>query len=273
MGWRSLQAQEFDLGLTMASGQFFRYSTHNGTVTLLTQEQKITVRQEGDTLLFTGCSAEFLINLFSLHDAYEKQLSRLSQDPVLVPIIEEYHGLRILRQELHETILGFLCSSASNIPKIRLNLELLAERCGTIKDGTYSLPQPGTQLDLAMVRSCKTGYRAEYIVATNARLTPAFLRILRSADYETAHTLLCTLPGVGPKVADCICLFGLGHGEAFPVDVHVLRAMRALFPRSRLTTTQRAKRFALRRWGKDAGLAQQFLYQHARDKLRLRVVA
>lgn len=39
--------------------------------------------------------------------------------------------------------------------------------------------------------------------------------------YRRAHEELLQLQGVGPKVADCVCLMGLGWGEAVPVDTHV----------------------------------------------------
>jgi N-glycosylase/DNA lyase len=268
MEWQSLHVEEFDLALTMRSGQFFRYHETDGTFTLRTQGVTLLLRQDGPMLSFTGAPEQFVRELLNLNQSHRRQVRRLESDPVLTPLLNEHKGLRLLRQDLHETILGFLCSSASNIPKIQMNMELFAQKCG--KDG--NLPLPGTTLDLVTVHSCKTGYRAKYIVETNKRLTPGFLRALKHADYETAHALLCSLPGIGPKIADCICLFALGHGEAFPVDVHLLRAMRTLFPRSRLKTESRARLFAQKRWGKDAGLAQQYLYQYARDKLALRVV-
>lgn len=268
--WAATEAGDFDLRLTLESGQFFRYEAEGEGYLLLTQGHALRVRQEGGLLLFSGADLAFVRRLFGLDGAHEAALSLLQNDAAIAPLLARYRGLRIMRQDLHETILAFICSSQSNIPKIRLNLHGLATLCGMDVGGHAHLPPPGVPLDPALVRSAKTGYRAKYLVAANSMLTPAMLDALRRSDYPQSHAMLCTLPGVGPKVADCICLFGLGHGHAFPVDVHILRAMQARFPRSRLLTPQRARELAQRRWGPAAGLAQQYLYQWARDDLRRR---
>jgi N-glycosylase/DNA lyase len=170
-----------------------------------------------------------------------------------------------MRQDLHEAIIGFICSSQSNIQKIRMNLHLLAQSSNnSIQDHAF-LPRPGVALSEEIVRNAKTGYRSKFICATNVLLTKEFLEKVANASYEESHDILCSLPGIGPKIADCICLFSLGHGEAFPVDVHIARAMRAKFPHAKLNDEKSIKCFAQKRWGNDAGLAQQFLFQWARD--------
>lgn len=268
MGERYLDVQDFDLRLTLESGQFFRYEERDGGFLLLTQGKAITIRQEGRRLRFNGAEGAFIRDLFQLGPSYARQVSRLRADPVLAPIVAMYPGLRLMRQDLHEATLGFICSRMSNIPKIRTNLRLLAHSCGHEEGGYAHLPRPGQELDHAVVLSARTGYRARYIVETNRLLTQEMLSEISAADYLRSRDLLCRLPGVGPKVADCICLFALGHGEAFPVDVHVLRAMRALFPRARFRDERSVRDFAQQRWGADAGLAQQFIFQWARDSLR-----
>jgi N-glycosylase/DNA lyase len=262
-----VRASLFDLELTLDSGQFFRYSKTPQGYLLLTQRKAILIAQDGDRLLFDGADEAFIRQLFRLEEGYSLQVKRLMQDPVLAPLLPRYRGLRIMRQDLHETILGFICSSQSNIPKIKMNLHLLSMHCGEVIEGHPHLPLPGKDLDHDVVLSAKTGYRAKFIVASNKLLNEDFMGSVKKADYAQSHALLCTLPGVGPKIADCICLFALGHGEAFPVDVHILRAMRVLFPRARLANEAKARSFAQLRWGKDAGLAQQFIFQWARDTL------
>jgi N-glycosylase/DNA lyase len=282
--WRSIPADRFDLRLTLESGQFFRYYEQDYGRTpvgkcsgpqeqgvfreylLLTQGRALRVRQEGARLHYCGADASFVRHLFQLTPEYDDQVARLRKDPVLRKIVDSYPGLRLMRQDLHETIIGFICSSQSNIPKIRMNLHLLAESCGERAGGYAFLPAPGKQLELASVTAAKTGYRARFIVATNSALSAALLDEIAQADYARSHALLCGLSGIGPKIADCVCLFSLGHGEAFPVDVHIIRAMRALFPQLRSDEVG-IKRFAQERWKNDAGLAQQFIYQWARDNL------
>ena len=270
--WRQFRTEGFDLALTIKSGQFFRYYEERGGFITVTQRKTIELRQKGNALFYRGADEEFVRRFLGLVPEHEHAMARLKLDPVIAPIIARYRGLRLMRLDLHESIIGFICSSMSNIPKIRMNLHRLSASSGDSVGGHHHLPAPGKKLDHAMVLAARTGYRAKFIVEANRMLTRNMLSEIRSADYPRSHELLCALPGVGPKVADCVCLFALGHGEAFPVDVHVLRAMRVLFPRSRLTTEKRAKAFAQARWGKDAGLAQQFIFHWARNNLVKRKV-
>ena len=38
------------------------------------------------------------------------------------------------------------------------------------------------------------------------------------------------IKGVGPKVAQCVLLFGMHHTDAFPVDVWIKRVMTEYYP-------------------------------------------
>ena len=269
--WKTILVHDFNLRRTLESGQFFRYAQENDYYVIVTQGKVFRVKQEPSRLLYDGVDPAFVKQFFQLNASFTEQIARLQKDPVLRPLIKKYSGLRILRQDLHETILAFICSSQSNIPKIRMNMRLLAERCGIEicdKDinGQYDLPEPGTSLDPAVVFSAKTGFRAKYLVATNIMLTNQVLSEIIIAEYEKSHELLCMLSGVGPKIADCVCLFALGHGKAFPVDVHIARAMQELFPKTRSYDEKKIKHFAQQRWEDDAGLAQQFIYEWQRRK-------
>jgi len=274
-----VRVRDFDLALTLASGQLFRYrELGKGEFLILTQGHAIVARQPSPgTLAWMGAPRAIVERLFGLDAtsdaAHHARLARLSQDPALIDLVARYRRMRLMRVDLHETILGFICSAMSNIPKIRRGLDGIAATLGTAhanRDGHHRLPIGGTMLDERALRATGVGYRAAYLRATNALLTPAFLDALCAMEYSQAHATLRTLPGIGPKVADCICLVGLGHGAAFPVDVHVHRALRARFPRARLATPERGRDFAQRRWGSDAAHAQQLLFQFARDDLSVR---
>lgn len=85
--------------------------------------------------------------------------------------------------------------------------------------------------------------------------------------YRNAHSQLLNLQGVGPKVADCVCLMGLGWGEAVPVDTHVLKiALRDYnFDKGRYKSLTKATYQAIgdlfrKLWGKEAGWAHSVLF-------------
>ncbi len=144
-------------------------------------------------------------------------------------------GVRILKQEPVETLIAFICSSNNNIPRITLMINKLCSRYGTplgvhcgkefssfpeLKD----LSQDGVESNL---REMGFGYRAKY-VANAARYilqehSQHWLESLMDVSYEEAWLALQEIPGVGPKVADCVCLMSLGKSEAVPIDTHILQ--------------------------------------------------
>jgi len=102
------------------------------------------------------------------------------------------------------------------------------------------------------------------VLEANNRCTRGVLDEIAAMSYEDAREALKCLPGVGDKVADCVCLFSLGHREAFPVDVWVARAMRELFP-SAARNPKEIRKVAADIFGADAGYAQQYLFHYLRN--------
>jgi N-glycosylase/DNA lyase len=195
-------------------------------------------------------------------------------DTHLARCLAAFPGLRILRQPFDETLLGFLCSATKQIVQIKQMLALLAARHGAqLAPGFHRLP---TWPELATIpeaelRGCLLGFRARYIHRTAQFLAahPGWLAETETLPYAVAKERLCSLPGVGEKVADCVLLFGAGKLEAFPVDVWILKTM--------------AHRYGLHDWkpahvahfgrihfGARAGLAQQYLFAYERRAAKAR---
>jgi N-glycosylase/DNA lyase len=188
-------------------------------------------------------------------------------DPHLARCLAAFPGLRLLRQPLGETLLGFLCSATKRIAQIKQMVALLAERQGAPLDAAPSafhrLP---TWVELAGaseadLRACRLGFRARHIRATAQFLAghPGWLEETAAAPYPAARDRLALLPGVGAKVADCVLLFGAGRPEAFPVDTWILRAMARHYGLSGWKPAQVAH-FGRAHFGPRAGLAQQYLF-------------
>ena len=111
------------------------------------------------------------------------------------------------------------------------------------------------------------GYRAEFLEHTARRVADGFeLDALRRMEYEQAREKLLTLHGVGPKVADCVLLFGCAHTRAFPVDVWMARAMERHFDMAGLSREQMREK-AQQIFGEDAGLVQQYIFHAMRTGL------
>lgn len=185
-------------------------------------------------------------------------------DPHLDRCQRAFPRLRILRQPLGETLLGFLCSATKQIVQIKQMMALLAQRHGAeIMPGIFRLP---TWQELAEVpekdlRACLLGFRARHIhrTATFLAQNPGWLETTEKAEYPVARERLCLLPGVGEKVADCVLLFGAGRLEAFPVDVWILRTLERRYGLKGWKPAQAAQ-FGRIHFGECAGVAQQYLF-------------
>lgn len=189
-------------------------------------------------------------------------------DPHLARCLGAFPNLTILRQPLGETLLGFLCSATKQIVQIKQMIALLAERHGApIAPGFNRLPSweelatvPETDL-----RACLLGFRARYIHQTAQFLAahPGWLDETERLPYPEAKARLCSLPGVGEKVADCVLLFGAGRLEAFPVDTWIIKAMARRYGLDGWAPAQVAH-FGRTHFGAHAGLAQQYLFAYER---------
>jgi N-glycosylase/DNA lyase len=194
-------------------------------------------------------------------------------DAHLATCLAAYPGLRILRQPFGETLLGFLCSATKQIVQIKQMMALLAERHGMPLPGLSapSSPQLPTWPQLAAIpeaelRACLLGFRARYISQTAHFLAahPGWLEETETLPYAAAKERLCSLPGVGEKVADCVLLFGAGRLEAFPVDVWIIKTMERRYALTGWKPAQIAH-FGRTHFGPLAGLAQQFLFSYERS--------
>jgi len=191
-------------------------------------------------------------------------------DAALAERLRAWRGLRLLRQPLGETLLAFLCSSAKQIPHIAQLCENLAARFGEpVWGGVRALPTWARLAEAAEgeLRACRLGYRARFIHQTARRLLaePGWEEKIGSAPYADAHAWLAELPGVGPKIADCVLLFGAARFEAFPVDTWILRAMAERYGLRGWRPAQVAQ-FGRAHFGPLAGLAQQFLFSGERKE-------
>jgi N-glycosylase/DNA lyase len=204
-----------------------------------------------------------------------------AQEPRIAPALTAFRGLRLLRQPPVECLFAFLCATAKPVPQIERLVWSLAARYGKPRAFPLSMPYAVPALyafptlealaaaDEMELRGLGWGYRAPRIIRNAQYLLtqpPGWLESLRAASYAEARMALMELSGIGPKVADCICLFALDKDEAAPVDRHIQRIACALFRRdlegrSLTPAVYEALAAACReRFGAYAGWAQQYLF-------------
>lgn len=263
-----------DLSQIAASGQCFtwrRWDAPEGLkrYTISALGRVLAAEQAGEQFSFSCCEEEFesvwrgYLNLDADYGAVIRSID--PGDAFLTAAASYGGGIRILRQDLWEVMVSFLISQNNNITRITRSIEGLCTRFGSALDapngweGAYhAFPRPdqlatSTALDF---EALGLGYRAKYL-AELARCMDgdgltALLAELEGADDNGARAALMSLYGIGKKVADCVCLFGLHRIDAFPVDTHIKKILDAHYPTG----------FPLSRYRGALGILQQYLFYY-----------
>ena len=254
---------DFNLPQTLDCGQAFRWRPlPDGSWQGVACGQLLRLAAQGpDIILYNTTPAQLDTvwrRYFDLERDYAAQKTAFAADPVLREAMGYAPGIRVLRQPAWETLVTFIISANNNIPRIKGIVERLCALLGDeLAPGCYSFPTPArlacqTPESLAPLRC---GYRADYLLDAAARVADGRLDLEAVAGLDTpaARQALQTVKGVGPKVADCVLLFGFGRVECFPLDTWMKKVTATLYPQG------------LPDWLlPQAGLAQQYLFHYAR---------
>ena len=249
---------------TLDKGQIFRYWSEENGYRIIHGKNAFFVEKRGKSILFDGIGKAELKSFFRLDDDYEKIIKTINKDSIIANARGKYPGLRILRQDPWECTISFLCSSATNIPRIKRDLNSIAQTFGEEKDGFFLFPKIGEIDGEKKLRECGTGFRAKYIAEVNDTVTPPFFKHLKTKPYEEAKARLMELPGIGPKVADCILLFSCNHLNAFPIDTWGEKILKEDYRQHPKANYTKLSAFAQSYFSPYAGYAQQFLYHWKR---------
>lgn len=258
-----------DLDLTLTCGQAFRWRADGDAWTgvALGSELRAHVESPGALVVTTHGTdpgADAIARYFRLdedprvHLAHAEELREL---PGFVPLL----GLRLLRQDPWETLVSFICSAAANIRKITTCVEALSAKWGDPIPGssrhTFPSARALARRSEADLRRAGLGFRAPYVLATARALASEGAGPwdqVRALSLEDARLELTRFPGVGPKIADCVLLFGLDRLDAYPIDRWIRRATRELSSR-RTARDEELARWA-ERLGPGRGYLQQILF-------------
>lgn len=270
-----LQTTQFDLALSLESGQVFHWTREGQTWSGLVGDAPVELRQEGDTLVGGGLAApDELARYLALDHPMTRILRSLPKDAHLRAAAKYCGKLRLLRQPAWECLATFITSAVKQVPHIAQISGHLRRRYGQpVEFGgrtfhAYPTPEAlaaATEEDLRA--QARLGWRAGNLLATAQRIAAGGfdLEAPRHLPLAEARKALCTLPGVGEKVANCVLLFAYERLEAFPVDVWIERMLHELyFPGRDRVTTGEIREFAAGYFGPYGGYAQQLLFHHAR---------
>lgn len=268
----TIYQKDLDLEQIADSGQCFRMNRlAQGVYGITAFRTYLEITQEGERFNLSCKEDEFQRlwkAYFDLETDYGAMKAAVDpMDSFMQNSIKTGGGIRILRQELWEMIISFIISQNNNITRIKKNIETLCSKfgdsievpAGCIKTletlghaRVYSFPTPErlAELTLSDLSGCGFGYRDKYILCAAAAVRDKSLDLgaLPAMEYEEAKKALLSVCGIGIKVAECICLFGLHHIEAFPIDTHVKHILEEHYPNG----------FPFDRYQGFAGVLQQY---------------
>ncbi len=274
----------FELKDIFECGQCFRWNKQeDDSYTGIIKDGIINVKKENEIITFTGiCNGELkeiVKGYFDLNRDYEqikKQLSNI--DEYLKTSIEYGNGIRILNQDLWETIISFIISANNNIPRIKGIIERLSQKYGNEIEWKgqkyYTFPSCEQLKDVTIqdYRNLGLGFRDIRLYETTQMVLNKEVdleKLRNNPNTQEVRNELLKLSGVGPKVADCILLFSdLKRFDVFPIDVWVRRVMNDLYIKEvDETKVSKAKieKLAEEKFGNLKGLAQQYLFYWRRE--------
>ncbi|MGD8506669.1 MAG: DNA glycosylase [Candidatus Bathyarchaeota archaeon] len=281
----------FSLDFTLQCGQTFRWRRIGEGWYGVVRQNVVKVKQNASVLEFQThpeeLTSEFLESYFRLSDDLPRIYSSILKDEYVKAAVERFKGLRLMRQEPWECLVSYICATNKNIPAIK---DMILNICKSFGKKLlfdelefYTFPNPSDLANASIVelRACKLGFRAERVLEVSRKVSTGELDLeaLKRLSYKDAKNELMKLPGVGPKVADCVLLFSLNKLEAFPIDVWMKRIFMERyanhFEQSFVKKISGKKSLTYREYniiglfgrtyfGKFVGYAQEYLFHYKR---------
>ncbi|MDY6065913.1 MAG: DNA glycosylase [Finegoldia sp.] len=274
-----LRVDSFEPKHIFECGQAFRWFVEDdGSYTTVDADSFINVKKNDDLIILKNCSQDDFYNkwenYFDLNTDYEQIKRELSFNETLRDAIDYGYGIRILNQDQFSTIISFIISANNQIPRIMKSVDLICKNygnpIGSFKGRElYSFPTPKVLASLEadeLREICRVGFRDRRIIDTSSEIAKGNFDIKKSLSLpdEELKEELMKLPGVGPKVSDCIMLYSYKRSSTFPVDVWIKRVMEFLFIKEE-TKKSLISSYAHDLFGDAAGYAQQYLFYYGRE--------
>lgn len=260
---------EFNPTHILECGQIFRYKKLNETDYIMFSGDKFAViAKQNNCYEISTKNVSYFEHFFDLKTDYDKIKSQLAFSNIMQNAINFGYGIRILNQQPLEMIISFIISANNNIKRIQSLVEKLCAKCGTNMGEYFAFPTLNqlktlTEQDL---RQMGLGFRAKYIYNTVRAIEKVDLQNLALLSTPQLLEFLISLSGIGPKVADCIALFGYHKMDCFPVDTWIEKVYKTFFGGDAEKISRKQIRQKLTHiFGNQSGYAQQYLFYYKRE--------
>ena len=224
--------------------------------------------------------------IFDLDYDLDKFYRYLSNHAELADMSKFCNGLRLfLASDPFECVVSSISSANNSIKRWTKSVLDIRQKWGNQYGNYYMFPQScelakvyldendefnlSNIQDISMctnnLKNCGVGYRASYIRRASELFTLEInLSEIFEMSYEEAFETILEVPGVGPKVADCILLYGFNFKEAFPSDIWIKRIVSHLYFDGKDISVSKVREFGMEEFGKNAGYVQLYMFHYAR---------
>ena len=255
-------------------GQIFRFEPFKKGYKVFSTDKACYVYIDGNSTVVESEYPDYFYNFFDLGREYAQVIEKIKVFgyPVITRACEVAKGLRLLNQDPEEMIFSFIISQNNNIPRIKGIISRISRTVGERREFMgeeyYTFPTAArlAERDAEFYKSLGAGYRDRFIVDTAKRIAAEGIERLKTLDAPSLKKELLTYNGIGPKVADCVSLFGFGRAASFPVDTWVEKIYREDFGGS-LKSRDKINAYFTSLFGEYSGFVQQYLFYCKRENL------
>ena len=259
---------QFNITHILECGQFFRYKKQDNKYVIYSLNEFATATIYSDRCEIECSNINYFINFFDLNTNYEIIKNKLSaKNEFLNNAIKFGYGIRILKQDIFETFVSFIISANNNIKRIQNSIEKICTMFGTKMNNFYAFPTLNQLLKSSIqdFKNCGLGYRAEQLFKALRQINNQTLIDLSQLKTSELTSSLQKFSGIGPKVADCIMLFGYGRQDVFPVDTWIEKAYNS-FNKVKLNNRIQIRKNLVKSFKNLSGYAQQYLFYYKRSQ-------
>ena len=255
-------------------GQIFRFEHFKEGYKVFSKDKACYVYLSGNSTVIESEEPDYFYEFFDLGREYARVIEKIRDFgyPVINRACEVAKGLRLLNQDPEEMLFSFIISQNNNIPRIKGIISRISKTVGErrefMSEEYFTFPTAArlSERDAAFYKSLGAGYRDEFIVQTAKRVAAEGIEHLKTLGAPELKKALLSYHGVGPKVADCVSLFGFHKAASFPVDTWVEKIYREDF-NGTLKSRNKINAYFTSLFGEYSGFVQQYLFYCKRENL------
>ncbi len=257
---------QFEPQHILECGQVFCFEKTDRGYVVFPSENFAEITEKDDCYQISTSNPDFFETYFDLKTDYTAIKDRLSSTKILKEPIKFGYGIRILKQDLFETLISFIISANNNIGRIKLILGRLRKHFSSSVLPPFPTFKQLSSCSVDFFKSIGCGYRSQYLYNVLRQTSPQQLEQWQRLDTDQLRKNLIALSGVGPKVADCVLLFGYGRKDVFPVDTWINQMYNKFY--SPLSSREKIRNNLVSQFGSFSGYAQQYLFYYQRSFLK-----